>query len=967
MTANRVNARLLPLLQKALAQGLAGEPDRALVELVGAAKGAGVPEADLADGLCGAAEAVQVQAPGVALRFAQAALAAEPTHLRSLRAVGLLAERLGDRAAARDALGRILAHREAPPADVLVAANVLVRLGDQASAAGAAREAFEALGEPLPWASAVLYIAQRVADFAWQQRLVAQLRAAHARGQTAEARELPRSHLLWCDDPTLNGRVMAAWSARTLPTVAPLPPPDVAQAAGRPLRLGYLSGDFRDHPTSHLLLGMLRRHDPAAVEVHLFCSGWDDGSATRRELARHCAGFHVLSGLDDRRAAERIREQGIEVLVELNGPTRAQRMGILAYRPAPVQLGWLGWPGTLASPCVDYLVADAGVVPPGEEIDYAERLIRLSPSYQPHDFAGREPPAAPSREALGLPAGVPVLGVFNAVNKITPEAWACWMRILQAVPDAVLWLLDPGPLAWRHLQAAARQAGVAPTRLLKAPALDRAAHLARLAACDLMLDPWPYGGHTSTTEALFAGVPVLAREGRSFAARVSASLLRAGGLEALVTPDAAAYESRALQLLRDAAALARLRQRVREQVPRSPLFDMAGRARQFEAACRAARDAWRSGEALQDIDAAALCAAGRHGALPASSDGRAARTPAAAGTLVVDLYVPSHSWGLTHDAEVLEQALGARPEAPTTRVRRITVPLAVCEGREPMAFPAGLGRPGQVAIFIERVFEADWLESYGHRALLVNPEWLEPPSAAAAAKWVDTFLHKSRAAVSGLADAFPEQRHVYIGFTSRDPGVRVTDYAAFRHFRGRARTRMTGEIVALWRANPTLPTLWLQARGQDVSATGEGWQRQGNLRWFSGWLAPEDYFHALARGGIHLCTSQVEGFGHYINEARAMAALVITLDAPPMNELITPDTGILIPARPAHRQALGQVFLAEPRDLRDAVEAAIAMGEEARAAKGARARAAFDRDRRAFQMRLGAWLITLLGHGKCQL
>ena len=911
-----------------------------------------IPRAELVSGLCGAAEAVQAHAPWVALRFARAALAAEPAHLRSLRVVGLLAERLGDRAAARDALVRILSHPKAPPADVLVAANALVRLGAQASAARAARDAFEALGEPLPWASAVLYIAQRVADFAWQQRLVAQLRAAHARGQSAEARELPRSHLLWCDDPTLNGRVIADWSARTLPRATPLPSPDVAPEAGRPLRLGYLSGDFRDHPTSHLLLGMLRRHDPAAVEVHLFCSGWDDGSDTRRELVRHCAGFHALSGLDDRRAAERIREQGIEVLVELNGPTRAQRMGILAYRPAPVQVGWLGWPGTLASPCVDYLVADAGVVPPGEEIDQAERLIRHSPSYQPHDFAGREPPAAPPREALGLPAGAPVLGVFNAVNKITPEAWACWMRILQALPDAVLWLLDPGPVAWRNLQAATRQAGVVPTRLLKAPALDRSAHLSRLAACDLMLDPWPYGGHTSTTEALFAGVPVLAREGRSFAARVSASLLRAGGLEELVTPDAAAYESRALQLLRDAEALARLRQRVREQVPRSPLFDMAGRARQFEAACRAARDAWRSGEALQDIDAATLCAVGRHGALPVSPDGRAARTPAATGNLVVDLYVPTHSWGLTHDADVLEQALGARPEAPTTRVRRIPVPLAVCEGREPMAFPAGLGRPGQVAIFIERVFDADWLDGYGHRALLVNPEWLEPPSAAAAAKWVDTFLHKSRAAVSRLAEAFPDQRHVYLGFTSIDPGVRVTDYAAFSHFRGRARNRMTGEILALWRANPELPTLWLHARGQDVPASSEGWQRQGNLRWFSGWLAQEDYFPALARGGIHLCTSQIEGFGHYINEARAMAALVITLDSPPMNELITRDTGILVPARPGGRLHYGDWVRASPEALGRAVNQALQLWPCERAAMGARARQAYEEGRQAFQQRL---------------
>ncbi|WP_063465521.1 hypothetical protein [Ectothiorhodospira sp. BSL-9] len=951
-----INPRLLPLLQQALPRALAGDAQAVISRLVQEAAAAQIPASDLASGLCGSAEAVQARDSAVALALARAAVAAQPTHLRALRVAGRLAEELGDQAAARDALGRVLAHPEAPPTDVLVAANALVRLGDQTSAVRAARKAFEALGEPLAWASTVLYIAQRVADFAWQARLTEQLRAAHARGQTVEARELPRSHLLWCDDPAINGRVMAAWSSRALPRATPLPPLDRAAAAGRPLRLGYLSSDFRDHPTGHLLLGLLRRHDPAAVEVHLFCSGWDDGSATRRELARHCVGFHGLSGLDDRSAAEQIREQGIEVLVELNGPTRAQRMGILVHRPAPVQLAWLGWPGTLASPCVDFLVADAGVIPPGQEVDVSERLIRLSPSYQPHDFADREPPLVPSREALGLPVGSPVLGVFNAVNKITPDAWACWMRILQAVPGTVLWLLDPGPVAWQRLQAAIREAGLEPARLRRAPALPRAEHLARLGVCDLMLDPWPYGGHTSTTEALFAGVPVLALEGRNFAARVSASLLRAAGLDALVTPDAATYEARAVQWLRDPGALARLKARLHEELPRSPLFDMAGRARQFEAACRAARDAWLNGEVFQDIDAAALCAEGGWRAVAAGAAATAAASRNAQAPLVVDLYVPSHSYGLTHDAEVLEEALQARPAGPGLRARRIPVPLAVSEGREPMAFPGGLGRLGQLAIFIERVFEADWLAGYRHRALLVNPEWLEPPSAAAAAHWIDTFLHKSRAAITALTEAFPEQRHVYVGFTSKDPGVRVNDYLAFSHFRGRSRRRMTGEIQALWQACPELPTLWLQVRGQDVPGNGAGWQRQGNMHHFSGWLAPEAYFPALARGGIQLCTSQVEGFGHYINEARAMAALVITLDAPPMNELITPKNGILVPARPAHRQALGQVYQTSRDRLSEAVNRALAMPEAARAERGRRARADFLAQREAFRLRLARWV-----------
>lgn len=349
-------------------------------------------------------------------------------------------------------------------------------------------------------------------------------------------------------------------------------------------------------------------------------------------------------------------------------------------------------------------------------------------------------------------------------------------------------------------------------------------------------------------------------------------------------------------------------------------------------------------------------------AAPSSGSGR--REPAGE-ALVVDLYVPSSSYGLTHDADVLQVALEARAGGPPLRVRRVPVPPAVFQGEQPMTFPERLGRPGQLAIFIERVFEAAYLDAYRHRALLVNPEWLDPLSAAASERWIDTLLHKSRVSQRLLESAFPRQAHVYTGFTSKDPGLRVQDYRAFSHFRGRSRRRMTREILALWRQHPALPMLWLQARGQDIRHATSDWVGEGNVCRFSGWLAPEAYFPALARGGIQLCTSQVEGFGHYINEARAMAALVITLDAPPMNELITPETGILLPAVPGGGQHRGAWYQATAEALRRAVDQALQLPEADREALGVRARRAFDDDRQAFRRRLARALDTMMQENAC--
>lgn len=499
---------------------------------------------------------------------------------------GALQDRLGDRRASEVSMRAVVEAERATPAEKLRAANLLVRFGEQELALKAGREAFDAMGRPLNQAATLLYIAQVSADWDLVDQLTAQLTAAYAKGEVATINETPRTHLLWCDDEDTNIAVLKNWSARNLPPVSVEPPP-VQPLQGRKIRLGYLSSDFREHPTARLVNGLLRHHDRTQFELFMYCSGWDDGSPMRREVESHFDHIHSVAKLSDAEAAQLIRSHGVDVLVELNGPTRANRMGVLSYRPAPVQIDYLGWPGSVGGRVVDYVVGDAITVPPGAEAAYPEQVIRLSKVYQVNDYAARAMPPKPTRAEVGLPDGdYLVLGMFNAINKVHNEVWDVWMQILKAVPNALLWILDPGPQARKLVAKAALARGVSIKRILAAPRLAEEQHLARLQLCDLMLDPWPYGGHTSTADALFAGVPVVALDGKNFASRVSGALLRAAGLSALVHQDRESYARFAAGLLRNPAELERVKAFVREQVPKTDVFNAKGKARQLEAAYR---------------------------------------------------------------------------------------------------------------------------------------------------------------------------------------------------------------------------------------------------------------------------------------------------------------------------------------------------------------------------------------------
>lgn len=550
------------------------------------------------------AQAVQQEDPKTALMLAERAVGLAGNNMEARLLAGMMHDRLGSRKSSEEATLAVVQSASSSAEQVIRAANLLVRFGPQEVALKAAKRAYRKLGEPLRWASALLYIAQVTADWPLVQGLTAQIRDAYARKRWAEVNESPRTNLLWCGDERINLQVVGHWSERILAIPSGTTAPVLSPLDGRKLRVGYLSSDFRDHPTARLVNGLFRHHDREKLELFMYCSGWDDKSALRREVVSHFDHVHSVAHMSDEAAAALIRSHRIDVLIELNGPTRANRMGILAYRPAPVQVDYLGWPGSVGGRVVDYVIGDRYTVPHAAVKAYPEKVIRIEKTYQANDYAATALPPKPGRKSAGLPSdpAVPVLGMFNAVNKVHQEVWNTWMQILKAVPKAVLWLLDPGPAARKHIAAALKAEGMETSRVVIAPKLPQEAHLARLQCCDLMLDPWPYGGHTSTSDALFAGVPVIALQGDNFAGRVSGGLLTAAGLGALVQPDTTAYVEKAVQLLTDHALLTRLKRFIARHVRRSDVFNARSKARQLEAAWLHAYSLALAGKPPEHID-----------------------------------------------------------------------------------------------------------------------------------------------------------------------------------------------------------------------------------------------------------------------------------------------------------------------------------------------------------------------------
>ncbi len=385
-----------------------------------------------------------------------------------------------------------------------------------------------------------------------------------------------------------------AWSAM------PMPPLDAAERAARlaktRLSVGFVSYDFREHPVSQLLVEMLEQIDRARVEVVLYSSGPDDGSALRARVTAAADRFVDIRGLADADAAQRVRADGIDVLIDLMGHTRGHRLGVFAARPAPVQVAYLGYPGTTGSGFIDYFVGDAIATPLQNEAQFSEKIAQLPGCFQPNG-RWRPLPAPMARAEAGLPEDAFVMCAFNHTYKIGPQAFDTWCRVMHRVPRAVLWLKETNRQLHDNVRREAAARGIDPARIVFAPVVSYAAHFSRLALADVFVDTWPYNAHTTAADALWAGVPVLTLPGESFASRVAASVLAAVGLEGLAMGSIADYEAALVTMAQDPEVLSGLRAHLVDNRLQLPLFDTPGYTRRFEALLSTLWQQWCEGRA----------------------------------------------------------------------------------------------------------------------------------------------------------------------------------------------------------------------------------------------------------------------------------------------------------------------------------------------------------------------------------
>ncbi|MGM9514195.1 O-linked N-acetylglucosamine transferase family protein [Roseateles sp. DB2] len=354
-----------------------------------------------------------------------------------------------------------------------------------------------------------------------------------------------------------------------------------ARPAGEKIRIGYLSGDLRMHAVGLLTPELFELHDRSRFEVHALCWSKDDGTAQRARILKAMDHFMPLAGVEDQQAARQIAEAGIDVMVDLQGLTSGARPNILAYRPAPVQVGYLGLPATSALPGEDYIIADRFTMPPEYLPLCTEKPIYLPHCYQVSDRQRAVGPT-PDRARYGLPEGAFIFCSFNNNHKYTEEMFSAWMQILQQVPGSLLWLLADNVWSEANMKAAAQAAGVAPERLHFAPRVAPPEYLARFQLADLVLDTFPYNAGTTASDCLWMGTPILTRAGRCYISRMAGSLLTAVGLPELVTYSLPEYVERAVQIGRQPLRAASYKRYLREQGRQTPLFDIPALVRDLE-------------------------------------------------------------------------------------------------------------------------------------------------------------------------------------------------------------------------------------------------------------------------------------------------------------------------------------------------------------------------------------------------
>ncbi len=362
--------------------------------------------------------------------------------------------------------------------------------------------------------------------------------------------------------------------------IVPLPAPG-PRRPGR-IRVGYLSSDFYHHATAVLMTEVLERRDTGRFETFLYSHSRDDDSETGRRVRAACEHYVDVRDSGNCAVAQRIRADGIDILIDLKGHTRDSRMDLMAYRPAPVQAAYLGYPATTGAPFIDYFIGDRVTTPLEHAAHFTEQIAQLDGCYQPND-AARPLPPCPTRASLGLPEDAVVLCCFNQTYKLSPHMLDLWSRVLADAPRTVLWMLAWNPHAKENLLRELAARGVAPERVVFANKLDLSSHIARLRAADLFLDTWPCNAHTTASEALWAGVPVLTVPGPTFASRVAASLVAAVGLADLACQSEDDYVELATALANEPDTLRGIKAHLDVNRRTLPLFDAERLARDMDA------------------------------------------------------------------------------------------------------------------------------------------------------------------------------------------------------------------------------------------------------------------------------------------------------------------------------------------------------------------------------------------------
>lgn len=414
----------------------------------------------------------------------------------------------------------------------------------------------------------------------------------------------PYALLVLDDDPARNLARARTYVAEKFPD--PAFRPATAAAHAGPIRIGYFSADFHDHAVMFQLARLFELHDRSRFKVHAFSYGRPQSSPMRTRLEQAFDDFHEVSGLENEESAALARGEGIDIAIDLMGYTGLGRPGIFAQRAAPVQISYIGYPGTMAAPFMDYLIADGTLIPDQQRQYYAEKIIYLPDTYQANDDSRKISDQVTSRADFGLPEKGFVYCCFNNSFKIGPAEFDMWMRLLAGVEGSVLWLLQANYWVEDNLRREAAARGIDPARLVFAGYMTHAEHLARLRHADLFLDSFTCNAHATASDALWAGVPVLTLPGRGFAARAGASVVRAIGLPELVASSAAAYEQIALDLAHNPVLMTAMKAKLAANRNTAPLFDSSRFARHIEVGFEAAHDRHRNGLEPDHIKVARL-------------------------------------------------------------------------------------------------------------------------------------------------------------------------------------------------------------------------------------------------------------------------------------------------------------------------------------------------------------------------